>query len=92
MTGKSMIENNFVSLLGNTLSDLEITKNALAVESKVRPATINDLVVGKAKQVNFETLKAIIDALNRIAIEKGKLKLYSVEDVFTYEPTTKAPE
>lgn len=91
MTGKSMSENNFVSLLGNTLSELEITKNALAVESKVRPATINDLVVGKAKQVNFETLKAIIDAINRIAIEKGTTKVYNVDDVFTYESTTKAP-
>ncbi|MEK5107227.1 XRE family transcriptional regulator [Cytobacillus sp. FSL K6-0129] len=92
MAGKSMLENDFVSLLGDTLEELKITKNALSVESKVRPATINDLVVGNAKQVNFETLKAIIEATNKIAIEKGNSKVYGVEDVFAYKPTVKAPE
>jgi predicted transcriptional regulator len=77
----AMIENDFVSTLGHTLGELQITKNAIAVEAKIRPATIHDLVNGNAKQINFETLKAIIDALNRLSKEK----MYSVEDVFTYK-------
>jgi predicted transcriptional regulator len=77
----AMNENDFVSTLGNTLEELKITKNAIAVEAKIRPATIHDLVNGNAKQINFETLKAIIDALNRLSKEKT----YSVEDVFTYK-------
>ncbi|PJN91914.1 hypothetical protein CVN76_02260, partial [Bacillus sp. mrc49] len=64
-----MVDNGFISSLEGTLKELEITKNALAVEAKVRPATINDLVTGNAKQVNFETLKAVIDALNRKSLE-----------------------
>lgn len=92
MAGKTMNDNNFVSLLAKTLENLNITKNALAVEAKVRPATIHDLVNGNAKQVNFETLKAIIDALNRISFEKGYVRRHTVEDVFKYEPTQKGAQ
>lgn len=87
-----MNDNNFVSLLAKTLENLDITKNALAVEAKVRPATIHDLVNGNAKQVNFETLKAIIDALNRVSFEKGHVRRHTVEDVFKYEPTQKGAQ
>ncbi|MFE4430840.1 helix-turn-helix domain-containing protein [Peribacillus butanolivorans] len=84
-----MVENGFNSSLEGTLKELDITKNALAVEAKVRPATIHDLVTGNAKQINFETLKAIIDALNRISFENGKVKRFSIEDVFIYDPNKK---
>lgn len=80
----TMNDNNFVTTLQDTLKELNISRNALAVESKIRPATIQDLFNGTAKQVNFETLKAIIDALNRIAAEKGSSKRYVVKDVFEY--------
>lgn len=92
MAGKTMSENSFVSSLGKTLEELDITKNALAVEAKVRPATIHDLVNGNAKQVNFETLKAVIDALNRISFEKDFVKKHTVEDVFKYDPTQKGAQ
>jgi predicted transcriptional regulator len=85
----SMNEIGFVSTLEQALEELKITRNALSVEAKVRPATIHDLVNGTAKQLNFETLKAIIDALNRISFEKGHVRRYVVEDIFTYEPTKK---
>ncbi|KAB2333048.1 XRE family transcriptional regulator [Bacillus mesophilum] len=87
-----MKENGFISTFEQSLSELSITKNAIAVESKVRPATIADLQNGQAKQINFETLKAIIDAMNRMAAVRGKEKVYAIEDVFTYESTQKAPE
>lgn len=71
--------------LKDTLDELGTTMNAVAVEAKIRPATVSDLVNGRSKSVNFETLTAIVDALNRISIEKDKNKKYGIEDVFTYE-------
>jgi hypothetical protein len=50
----------------------------------LKAATISDLVNGRSKSVNFETLTAIIDALNRISFESGKVKRYGIEDVFTH--------
>ncbi|MBT2603939.1 helix-turn-helix domain-containing protein [Bacillus sp. ISL-53] len=87
-----MVDNGFISSLEGTLKELDITKNALSVEAKVRPATINDLVTGNAKQVNFETLKAVIDALNRKSLENGVVKRFSIEDVFIYDPNEKGSE
>ncbi|MBT2682636.1 helix-turn-helix transcriptional regulator [Bacillus sp. ISL-37] len=87
-----MVENGFSPSLERSMGELKLTRNALAVEAKVRPATINDLVNGNAKQINFETLKAVIDALNRMAFEKGIVKRHTVEDVFTYEPTKKGAQ
>lgn len=86
----SMKENGFNSTFEATMKELKVTKNAVAVESKVRPATIADLENGEAKQINFETLRAIIDALNRISLEQGKEKIYKVEDIFTYNSTNKS--
>jgi len=51
--------------LGKTLDDLKITKNKLAVESKVRPATIAQLVNGESRRIELDTLTNILDALNR---------------------------
>lgn len=83
---KTMTESGFISTLGETLTSLDkSTRNALAVESKVRPTTINDLASGKAKQINFETLAAIIEALNQLAEEKGIEKKHSVNDIFEYD-------
>ncbi|MFS0776051.1 helix-turn-helix transcriptional regulator [Neobacillus sp. 3P2-tot-E-2] len=84
---KPLIECTFVINLDKTLNELGITRNALAVESKTRPVTINELVNGKVKQINFSTLESILEALNRIAAEQGKNKTYIVSDVFEY--TTK---
>lgn len=79
------MKTTIIFTLEDTLKELGITKNALSVESKVRPGTIADIVNGKAKSVSFETLTAIIDALNRIRLESGKEpKRYGIEDVFTH--------
>ncbi|MEC1772313.1 helix-turn-helix domain-containing protein [Schinkia azotoformans] len=87
---KTMLEVGFVSKLSETLKSLDDTsRNALAVEAKIRPATINELASGKSKQFNFETLAAILEALNRISEEKGYIKKFNVNDVFEYDPDKK---
>ncbi|AHA71045.1 helix-turn-helix domain-containing protein [Bacillus cereus] len=70
--------------LGNSLDELGITKNKLSTESQVRYNTISDLVNGNANAVRFDSLEAIIDALNSIAVEKGINKTYKIDDVVQY--------
>ncbi|WP_416720891.1 helix-turn-helix domain-containing protein [Bacillus subtilis] len=85
-SSKSMSDFKFVPTLSKTLKELDdLTRNALAVEAKVRPATINDIASGKSKQINMETLNAIIETLNTFAKEKGLDKKYSVSDIFEHE-------
>lgn len=74
--------------LGKTLKELDITKNALAVEAKIRPATVGDLVEGRSKAINFDTLEVILNTINRIGNERGIKKHYSIEDVFKYKEET----
>ncbi|MEH7380859.1 XRE family transcriptional regulator [Bacillus sp. JJ1533] len=82
---KTMIEAGFISKLGETLKELDdTTRNALAVEAKIRPLTINEIVNGEVKQINLRTLGDIIETLNRIAHEKGIQKKYNVTDIFEY--------
>jgi DNA-binding Xre family transcriptional regulator len=83
---KPLNECDFVINLGKTLDELNITRNALAVEAKIRPVTVNELVSGKVKQVNFSTLQSILEALNKIASDKGINKKFKVKDVFEYVP------
>ena len=71
--------------LGDTLKELKITNNKLAVESKIRPGTIKDLVDGRSKSINFATIIAIVTALNRISNEKNLDKHYGIDDVFTID-------
>ncbi|MGN8645427.1 helix-turn-helix domain-containing protein [Gracilibacillus sp. HCP3S3_G5_1] len=70
------------STLNETLKMLGISKNKLAVESKIRPNTISDLANGKSQAINFETLENIINTLDRLAIENNINKSHSVSDVF----------
>lgn len=71
--------------LGDTLKELKITNNKLAVESKVRPGTIKDLVDGRSKSINFATIIAIVTALNRISNEKNIDKHCGIDDIFTID-------
>lgn len=77
-----MTEYGFIPTLEETLKKLDVTRNALAVEAKVRPATINELVSGNAKQISFKTLKEILITLNRLAEDRGIQNKFNVEDVF----------
>ncbi|MBT2653903.1 helix-turn-helix domain-containing protein [Bacillus sp. ISL-18] len=76
--------------LGDVLKELDITKNALAVESKVRPATVATYVNNDVSRIEVETLTNILDALNRFEIEKAEKdnrspKRYGIEDIISYE-------
>ncbi|MEH7457710.1 helix-turn-helix transcriptional regulator [Bacillus sp. JJ1127] len=75
---------SMVFTLGDTMEEIGITKNKLAVESKVRPATISNLVSGEVGLIRFDTLQSILDALNVMAGEKGMDKTYRIEDVVQY--------
>jgi DNA-binding Xre family transcriptional regulator len=83
---KPLSECHFNVNLGKTLDELKISRNALAVESKTRPLTINELVIGKPRQINFSTLESILEALNRIAEQKGINRKFTISDVFEYRP------
>lgn len=79
-TTKPIKDLNFESTLGNTLQKIGKTRNALAVEAKVRPATINAIVDGSAKQIVFETLEAILEALHRL----DPSQQFTIEDIVKF--------
>ncbi|MEG9297040.1 helix-turn-helix transcriptional regulator [Mangrovibacillus sp. Mu-81] len=71
--------------LGEILEELGISKNALAVEGKIRPATVAKYEKGDMGRIEIETLVGILDTLNRLASEKGIDKTYSLEDLIEYK-------
>lgn len=70
--------------LHETLEKHGIKANELAVEAKVRPATVYSLRNGKAKSVTFNTLTILLDTLVEMTGED-----LGVEDVFTYKKPDK---
>ncbi|MEH7141458.1 XRE family transcriptional regulator [Priestia megaterium] len=80
-TTKPLKELQFISTLGQTLEEIGKTRNALAVEARVRPATINAIVDGSAKQLVFETLEAILEGLHTLEPSRA----FTIEDVVKYE-------
>lgn len=76
---------SFIFNLESILTELEITKNHLSRESKVRPATILDLASGKTKRLELPTIQTILDTLNKIAVEKGNNKTYTIDDLIKYQ-------
>ncbi|MDW0112188.1 helix-turn-helix transcriptional regulator [Sporosarcina saromensis] len=72
--------------LDKTLKEADISRNAIAVEGKIRPATISELCNGKSKSISFETLERIVDALNRL----DSSRLHKIEDVITIQYDKKA--
>lgn len=63
----------------------KLTKNAIAVEAKVRPSTLSDLASHKSKSLKIETLDAILNAMNTL-IPDGQ---YTITDIIDYENTKK---
>lgn len=68
--------------LNETLTKHKLSRNAVAVEGKIRPATIGELVQGQSKSISFETLTKIIQALNTLTGER-----HTIDNVIkvTYE-------
>ncbi|WP_226677057.1 helix-turn-helix domain-containing protein [Rossellomorea aquimaris] len=83
--------------LGEILEDMGIAKNKLAVEGKIRPATVAKYVDGEMGRIEVDTLVTILDTLNDLApiIEKESksdskkkpytAKKYSLEDLIEYK-------
>ncbi|MEH6943663.1 helix-turn-helix domain-containing protein [Bacillus sp. JJ722] len=82
-----MTELNFNFKLDEVLSELDITRNNLAVEAKIRPATVQDLYNGKTKRLELATIEALLKVINDVAIKKGINKTYKIDDIieFIYE-------
>lgn len=57
-----------------------LSRNAIAVEGKIRPATLSELVNGKSKAVSFETLTRIIRAMDTLTGER-----HTIEDIIRVE-------
>lgn len=75
------MKSNVKITLNNTIEKYKgLTRNAVAVEAKVRPATVNELCSNESKAIRFDTLERIIDALNTLTGEK-----HTMEDVITIE-------
>jgi predicted transcriptional regulator len=71
--------------LGDVLEELEISMNALAVEGKIRPATVSSYVKGDVSRIEVETLVSILETINRLAEDKGLRHSYGIEDVISYK-------
>lgn len=68
--------------LNDTLNKRRLSRNAVAVEGKIRPATISELCNDKSKAISFDTLQRIILALNALTGEE-----HSVDDVIIIDYT-----
>ncbi len=71
--------------LQRTLDELNISRNKLAVDYKIRAATLHTLVKNETSLIKFETLETILNALNDIAQSKGINKTYTITDIIDYE-------
>lgn len=72
--------------LSKTLSNLEkkginLTRNAIAVEAKVRPSTVSDLANNNSKAIKLETLNDILNAMNRLVSTED----FTIEDIIKYK-------
>jgi predicted transcriptional regulator len=75
-----------------TIEELQVTKNSIAVEAKVRPASISDMEKGIPTRVEFKTIAAILDVLNKMGKEKGINRKFTIKDLFIYEDTSDTSE
>jgi transcriptional regulator with XRE-family HTH domain len=75
--------------LGEIRKELDLSKNAIAVEGRLRPATIAKYDNGEVERIEKETLVGILDSVNRLAIKKAEkegtdAKVYKIEDLIEY--------
>lgn len=79
----------FVYNLPKILEEIGATRNEIAVESKSRPATLLDMYKGTTKRLELDTMARILDAINDKAAASNIDKVYTLNDLFTYERSTK---
>ncbi|TKH45680.1 XRE family transcriptional regulator [Paenibacillus terrae] len=80
------VKNRYHFKLGDILEELDITRNRLAVEAKIRPATVIDMVNGKTKRLELETLVHMLDALNKFARQRRFTRTITLADIVEYIP------
>lgn len=71
-------------VLKETLEELNVTGYRVAVESKIRPNSIYDILENQKKTISLEHLTAIINALNSIAKDEGINRKFDISDVIEY--------
>ncbi|WP_179030893.1 helix-turn-helix domain-containing protein [Paenibacillus kribbensis] len=86
------VQNRYHFKLGDILEELDISRNKLAVEAKIRPATVIDMVNGKTKRLELETLVHILDALNRFARQRRFTRTITLADIVEYIPEDEVHE
>lgn len=64
----------------DTLDKYNLTANKLSVESKVRSATIYNILNGEVKSITFNTLEAIVNTLIELTGDDN----INVNDIFTF--------
>jgi predicted transcriptional regulator len=74
----------YTFLLEKVLEEIDQTRNAVAVEAKVRPATLQDLYYGNTKRIELESFERILNTINKFAAEKGIEKTYTIDDIIKY--------
>jgi DNA-binding Xre family transcriptional regulator len=62
-----------------------LSKNKIATESNIRPNTISDIVNGKIKRMDLDTLESLIDALNHIAYDRNMDRRFTINDIMIYQ-------
>lgn len=70
--------------LDKVLKKLNISPYKLAIESKIRPNTIYDIMNNKKKMINLETMAQIVFTINQLSKESGNKQKFTVEDFFKY--------
>ncbi|TDG00142.1 helix-turn-helix domain-containing protein [Paenibacillus piri] len=71
--------------LQSTLDELNISRNKLSVEGKIRLATLYEMAHDQSKAIKLDTLDSIIATINRIAKSEGK-RIINVSDIIEYVP------
>lgn len=75
----------FTFKFDKVLEEINSTRNSISVESKVRPATIQDLYTGDTKRIELATIGKVLDAINEKARSYGIEKTYTLNDIISYE-------
>jgi predicted transcriptional regulator len=70
--------------LKEVLEEINVSPNRVAVEAKVRPNTIYNMVYNKAERFHFPTTTKVLVALNQIAEEKDIHKRFNIEDILEF--------
>ena len=70
--------------LDKSIQTLGITANYLAVEAKVPPNSVYNMVENKTTRIHLVTIHTLLDTMNRIAKENDVNQRFGIEDVIKY--------